>query len=131
VALALGGDCLADIALLRAEPGRFGPVASDPTVSRTIDALPADVPRALAAIEAAREHARTAVWGRAGQHAPDHGVEADTPLIVDIDATLVPARSEKEHAAPTFKHGYGFHPLCAFVDHGPQGLRRLPQPTPG
>nr|MDQ3825000.1 transposase [Actinomycetota bacterium] len=32
--LALGGDCLADIALLRAEPGLFGRVASDPTVSR-------------------------------------------------------------------------------------------------
>jgi Transposase DDE domain group 1 len=33
VALALGGDCLADIALLRAEPAVFGQVASDPTVS--------------------------------------------------------------------------------------------------
>jgi hypothetical protein len=31
IALALGGDCLADVALLRAEPGLFGPVASDPT----------------------------------------------------------------------------------------------------
>ena len=30
VTLALGGDCLADIALLRAEPGVYGPVASDP-----------------------------------------------------------------------------------------------------
>jgi len=34
VAVALGGDCLADIAVLREEPGVFGPVASDPTVSR-------------------------------------------------------------------------------------------------
>jgi hypothetical protein len=34
VTLALGGDCLADIAVLRAEPGLFGLVASDPTVSR-------------------------------------------------------------------------------------------------
>lgn len=39
VSLALGGDCLADIAKLRAEPGMYGPVASDPTVSRLIDAL--------------------------------------------------------------------------------------------
>jgi hypothetical protein len=30
VALALGGDCLADVGLLRAEPGVFGLVASDP-----------------------------------------------------------------------------------------------------
>ena len=28
VTLALGGDCLADIAVLRAEPGVYGPVAS-------------------------------------------------------------------------------------------------------
>jgi hypothetical protein len=34
VALGLGGDCLADVALLRAEPGVYGRVASDPTVSR-------------------------------------------------------------------------------------------------
>jgi hypothetical protein len=34
LALALGGDCLADVALLRAEPAVFGPVASDPTVSQ-------------------------------------------------------------------------------------------------
>ena len=32
--LALGGDCLADIAMLRAQPEVFGPVASDPTVPR-------------------------------------------------------------------------------------------------
>lgn len=52
--LALGGDCLADVALLRAEPGLYGRVASDPTVSRAIDALAADAPRALAAIHTAR-----------------------------------------------------------------------------
>ena len=45
LALALGGDCLADVAMLRAEPGVFGPVASDPTVSRLIDTLAADAPR--------------------------------------------------------------------------------------
>jgi len=28
---------------------------------------------------------------------------------------------EKEHAAPTFKRGFGFHPLTAFLDHGPAG----------
>jgi hypothetical protein len=31
--LALGEDCLAEIALLRAEPGVFGRAALDPTVS--------------------------------------------------------------------------------------------------
>jgi hypothetical protein len=38
VTLAVGGDCLADIAVLRVEPGLFGRVASDPTVSRTVRA---------------------------------------------------------------------------------------------
>jgi hypothetical protein len=41
--------------------------------------------------------------------------------VIDVDATLVTAHSEKEQAAPTFKRGFGFHPLCAFVDHGPEG----------
>lgn len=36
--LGLGGDCLADIALLPAEPSVYELTASDPTVSRTIDA---------------------------------------------------------------------------------------------
>ena len=119
--LAVGGDCLADVAVVRAEPGVYGPVASDPTVSRTIDALAGDAPRVLAAINAARARARAHVWGLAGEHAPDTGADADRPLVVDVDATLVTAHSEKEQAAPTFKRGYGFHPLWAFVDHGPEG----------
>lgn len=58
VTLALGGDCLADIAQLRAYPEVFGPVASDPTVSRLVATLAADAPAALAAINAARRAAR-------------------------------------------------------------------------
>jgi hypothetical protein len=33
----------------------------------------------------------------------------------------VTAHSEKELAAPTFKRGFGFHPLFAFCDHGEDG----------
>ena len=58
IALAVGGDCLADIAVLRAEPGLLGPVASDPTVSRLIDTLAKDADTALAALARARAHAR-------------------------------------------------------------------------
>ena len=121
VALAIGGDCLADVALLRAEPGVFGAVASDPTVSRLVTALAADAPKALAAIASARSQARAVAWAAAGDRAPDHGIDAEHPLVIDLDATLVTAHSDKEQAAPTFKRGYGFHPLCAFVDHGPVG----------
>ena len=121
LALALGGDCLADIAVLRAEPGIYGRVASDPTVSRTLDALAADAPAALTAINRARAAVRARVWRLAGAHAPDHDATAAAPLVIDVDATLVTAHSEKESAAPTFKRGFGHHPLWAFVDHGAQG----------
>jgi hypothetical protein len=119
--LAVGGDCLADIAVLRGQPQVFGPVASDPTVSRTIAALAADAPRALAAIRTARAAARAAAWDLAGDHAPDHDTSPSRPLVIDLDATLVTAHSDKENARPTYKRGYGFHPLTAFVDHGADG----------
>ena len=119
--LALGGDACSDLAAVRAEPAVFGPVASGPTVSRVIARLAADVDRVLAAISTARATARARVWAVAGPNAPDHGRDAAHPLVIDIDATLVTAHSEKEKAAPTFKRGFGFHPLCAFVDHGTQG----------
>ncbi len=121
MSLAMGGDCLADIAQLRAHPQVFGPVASDPTVSRLIDTLAADAPAVLAAINAARAAARSRAWSLAGVHAPDHDTDAARPLVIDVDATLVTAHSEKEQAAPTFKRGFGFHPLCAFLDHGAEG----------
>jgi hypothetical protein len=121
VTLAIGGDCLADIALLRAEPGLYGSVASDPTVSRTVDRLAQDAAQALAAINTARAAARARAWELAGSQGPDHGIDAGAPLVIDTDATLVTAHSDKEGAAPTFKRGYGHHPLWAFVDHGPSG----------
>jgi hypothetical protein len=121
IAVALGGDCLADIGLLRAEPGVFGQVASDPTVSRLITTLAGDAGRAVTAVRAARAAARAVAWERAGDRAPDHGIDADDPLVIDLDATLVTAHSDKERAAPNFKQGYGFHPLGAWVDHGTEG----------
>jgi hypothetical protein len=121
MALAIGGDCLADIATVRAEPGVFGLVASDPTVSRLVDTLARDCDKALAALGAARALVRATAWKMAGDAAPDHGIDADHPLIIDLDATLLTAHSEKERAAPTFKRGFGFHPLCSFVDHGVHG----------
>ncbi|MDQ2957462.1 MAG: transposase, partial [Actinomycetota bacterium] len=117
IALAVGGDCLADVAVLRAEPGVFGLVASDPTVSRLVDTLAADADRALKAIDSARAAARAAVWAAAGQNAPDHNARVEDPVVIDVDATLVTAHSEKEQAAPTFKKGFGFHPLLTFLDH--------------
>ncbi len=58
LAVALGGDCLADVGMLRAEPAVFGPVASDPTVSRLISKLASGGHRVLAALRTARAEVR-------------------------------------------------------------------------
>jgi hypothetical protein len=117
VALALGGDCLADVAVLRAQPELCGPVASDPVVSRLISALAADLPRALRAIRGARAAARERAWALAGDGAPG----GDGSLVpVDIDATIVTAHSEKEKAAQPGRRRSGSIPS-----------RRSPTTAPG
>ncbi|MEZ3162266.1 IS1380 family transposase, partial [Microbacterium sp. BWT-B31] len=127
VTLAVGGDALSDIAALRAEPGVYGRVASDATVSRVIAELAADADRVLAAIDTARQAARETAWTLAGGHAPDAATSAEAPLVIDLDATLITAHSEKEQAAATFKRGFGFHPLIAFADYGTAGSGEMLQ----
>ncbi|MEU7474170.1 IS1380 family transposase [Streptomyces sp. NPDC044984] len=117
LAVALGGDCLADIAMLQCEPALFGPVASDPTVSRLIGTLASSGEKALQAIRSARSEVRQRVWSLAGENAPD----ADGQVTVDLDGVLVIAHSDKQDAAATWRKTYGHHPLTAFVDHGPGG----------
>ena len=118
IAIALGGDCLADIGVVRAQPELFGAVASDPTVSRLIDALAEQPGEAIEAIRAARARARDRVWSHRSPFA--EGSDGGQ-VVVDLDATLIGAHSEKEHATPNFKRGFGFHPMLAFVDHGAGG----------
>jgi hypothetical protein len=118
VALGLGGDCLTDVAVLRAQPELFGPVASDPVVSRLVSRLADELPAALKAIRAARAVARERAWALAGRAAPGAGGGLG-PL--DVDATIVASCSEKEQSAPTWKKTFGFHPLTVFADHGPDG----------
>jgi hypothetical protein len=80
--------------------------------------LAADAPRALKAIRGARAAARQRAWELAGDAAPG---TADGLILVDIDATIVTACSEKEQAAATWKKTFGFHPLTVFADHGAEG----------
>lgn len=133
-AVALGGDCVADVAAVRAQSEVFGPVASDPTISRLFRTLAEDVDAAVAAIRTVHAQARARVWarrrpvpGRPGRRdsGPDDGGDAGPgdggQLIIDIDPTLVTAHSDKQGAEPTYKRGYGFHPICAFLDHGEDG----------
>lgn len=100
--LADGGDCLADLGALRDQPTLFGDVPSDATAWRALAAL-AD--GRLPAVRKARAKARERVWELAG---PPRRV------ILDLDATLIAAHSEKEQAAGNYKHGFGFHPLLCY-----------------
>jgi hypothetical protein len=52
------------------------------------------------------------VWAIAGAPVQDGRV------VIDLDATLVTAHSEKQDATRNWKKGFGFHPLLSFVDHG-------------
>lgn len=90
IAIALGGDAACDIAVLRAQPQVFWLVASDPTVSRLIRRLAQDADGALAAISGARATARARVWNQVGAPLQDGLV------VIDMDATLLDAHSDKQ-----------------------------------
>lgn len=115
VTLAAGGDCLADIGMLRDATVIVGAVPSDPTVSRVIDDLAAGGPAVLDAIAAAHAAARARV------HAAGGGPPASGWLPLDLDPTIVIAHSDKEDARPTFKKTFGHHPVLGFLDHGAGG----------
>jgi hypothetical protein len=56
---------------------------------------------------------RVDLGGEAGQHVAG-GANCAGWLVIDLDGTLVTARSYKEGAAPTFKMGYG--PLTELLE---------------
>ena len=66
-------------------------------MSRLIAPLAADTDDAVAAIRADRATARERAWGHAGVP------RQDGLVVIDLDATLVTAHSDKESAAPTWK----------------------------
>ncbi|MFF3788328.1 IS1380 family transposase [Streptomyces sp. NPDC001933] len=117
VMLADGGEAIADLAVLRDQGEVFGPVASTPTAWRLLAGTDGAV---LASLRAARASAREVAWMEAaetGQGIPavqDGGRELPG-LVLDLDATLITSHSEKEQAAPTYKGGFGFHPLLCFL----------------
>src|SRR3954471_4743603 len=112
VMVADGGDCLSDLRAVRDQQPLFGPVASDATAFRLIDTLAGDA-QLFAAVRVARSRARTTAWAA--------GV-APGRVVIDIDATLITAHSEKQGAAGTYKHGFGFPPLLAWVDGSREAL---------
>lgn len=116
VMLADGGRFISDLAVLRDQPDLFGTVASTPTAWRTLEAIGH---AELATIAAARAGARRAAWAAGA----DPGF-----YVIDIDGTLINSHSDKDGAAPTYKKGFGFHPLIAYLDATREALAVLLRP---
>lgn len=109
LALAGGGECVSDVAVLRDQRELFGGVASDPTVRRVFYAMDDEV---VTALRGALSLSRGEAW------AAGAGPESDE-LTLDLDASLVEIHSEgKEGAAAHFKGGFGFQPMFCFTDEG-------------
>jgi hypothetical protein len=137
VMLADGGECISDIATLADQGAVFGPVASDSTCWRVLDAISDDD---LHGIAAARAAAREVAWAQraeaTGESLPASLVtgvplldrEGRAVLVIDEDATIVIAHSEKQSAAATFKHSFGFHPVLAFCDNSNEALAGMLRP---
>jgi Transposase DDE domain group 1 len=125
VTIADGGRVMSDLAVLRDQGELFGPVASDPTLWRTLDGVDDHARDRLAA---ARAKTRRHVWDRivARHGAIPASVVADADLgrtvVIRLDATLVVAHSDKELAAGTFKGSWGHHPLTAWCDNTSENL---------
>lgn len=137
VLIADGGEAISDIATLADQAAVFGPVASDSTCWRVLNAITA---ADLDAIGQARAAARAVAWAQRAEqtgHALPASLVAGAPLldaerrpvlVIDDDATIVVTHSEKEHTAATFKHSYGYHPLLAFCDNSNEALAGMLRP---
>ena len=127
VLLAAGGEAIADIDVLRHQDAVLGPVASAPTVWRALDEL---TPAALKQVAKARARTRAHVWSQlaAVPASKVAGTDLGQVIVLDVDATLVTAHSEKEHARPTFKRGFGFHPIAVWCDNTTEMLAVVLRP---
>ena len=128
VMLADGGDCLADLGALRDQLDLYGNVASDSTAFRVIDSIDeACLGRLRGAVAVAR--ARAWKLGARPQRARQTDSDARPELtVIDIDATLTSAYSDKEQAAGNFKHGFGHHPLLCYLDETGEALAGILRP---
>ena len=131
VAIALGARSMSDIAVLAHQEPVFGGPPSDTTVRRTLELADA---RTLDKIARARAGVRAHVWSlicaRPGGFPwlQVAGKVLAGWLVIDMDGTLITAHSDKEGAAPTFKMGYGFHPLAAWLANTAESLAMLLRP---
>ena len=127
----LGGEAISDFQGLRHLAPVIGPIPSTPTVWRAL----AEVgERQLARINTAVTVFRRHWWGLLAAR-PDGfpwltvaGRELTGITVVDLDASIVFAASDKENAAPTYKGGIGFCPNLASCDNTDDLLAIDPRP---
>ena len=132
VAIALGATSMSDIAVLAHLSPVLGDAPSGPTIRRALDL--AGGTAMLGRIAKARAKARAHVWKlieATPQGFPWLVIAGKTLtgwVVIDMDGTLVTAHSDKEGAAPTWKKGYGFHPLAAWCMNTRESLAMLLRP---
>lgn len=125
VAIADGGEVISDLRTLADQEVLHGRVASTATAWRLLDAVDEDT---LEGLRRARVAARERAWMARGEltgiELPGSAVAGATigHVVIDIDATLVEAHSEKEQAGPHYKGGFGFHPMLAYCDNTGEAL---------
>jgi Transposase DDE domain group 1 len=126
-AIADGARVISDFRVMGDQRELFGPVASVPTAWRALREAAAGGDRrrrkVTAAVSRARRHAWAQGAARHGELPPvriaDKKLEGVT--CIRLDATVVPAHSDKELAEPNFK-GYGHHPIIAECDNTAEPL---------
>jgi len=134
VAIADGAVTISDIQALADHEGLHGPagtVASTSTIWRVLAGIDAAM---LVRIRQARAEARDRAWTARGEltgsELPGSRAAGKTieEVVIDLDATLVTAHSDKEDARGNFKGGFGHHPLGAWLDNTNEALAMLLRP---
>jgi Transposase DDE domain group 1 len=117
ISIAMGATAMADIEVLEQLKPALGDAPSDSTVRRVLDLASDSV---LVKAAQARARARKRAW-KLIEETPGGfpwiavaGRVLAGWTVIDMDGTLITACSDKENARPTWKMGYGFHPLAAW-----------------
>jgi hypothetical protein len=127
----LGGEAISDFQGLRHLAPVIGPIPSTPTVWRALNEVgELQLARINTAVTTFRRH----WWGLLAAR-PDGfpwlkvaGRELTGITVVDLDASIVFAASDKENAVPTYKGGIGFCPNVASCDNTDDVLVIDPRP---
>ena len=125
------GEVISDLRSLADQELLHGQVASTATAWRVLDGVDENVLGELRRTRAAaRERAWAARGELAGAELPGSRVanRVIDHTVIDLDATLIEAHSDKNTAAPHYKGGFGFHPLLAYLDNTGEALAGMLRP---